>query len=451
MAVISYENVKDVSYDPYEEKYWDAGSLSRELNRSFEICHGCRLCFKYCASFPSLFSAIDGQADGDVTKLEESDRRKVVGECFQCKICYVKCPYTDRDNHAYNLNFPALLQRAVHVRARENGVELRDKILQNAELAGRMSGGILAGVTNRLMKLGVFRALAQAFLGIHRKKIMPEFHPVTFLKAFRKRSNSSAAPEGQKVVLFATCFVNYNNPELGEAAVTVLEKNGCSVECPSQNCCGMPGLNSGDLEWAVKKMKTNVDSLYPHAIEGKKILAINPTCSMTMKKEYVTFLPPGEWREKAAVVSAAVMDVHEFLFELKKMEKFSRDFKSSPGEVALHVPCHLRAQNIGYRSRDIMRLIPGSSIKLVEECSGHNGSWAMKEEYFALSLEAGKRAFDEIKEHKDHKISTDCPLAAIQIQQGTGLKSRPVHPLQILARAYRSPEDGGFEKGAVSE
>ena len=415
------------------------------MARTFDICHGCRMCFKYCPSFPSLFAALDGHADGDVNRLTSEDKEKVVGECYQCKICYVKCPYTDRDGHAYNLDYPALMQRAVHVRVREKGVPLRDKVLQNADLAGKSATGLISKVANYFLKSNFHRAIAEAVIGIHKKKLLPEFHTSSFFSWFRKRKDGLESSE--KVVLFATCFVNYNNPAIGVDAVRVLEKNDIEVKCPSQNCCGMPGLNTGDLDWAVEKMKANVESLYPYARDGYKILAINPTCSLTMKKEYRQFLPP-EWREKAGVVADAVLDFHEYLFERKKEGKFNRDFKSSPGSVALHLPCHLRAQNIGYRSRDIVRTIPGTKIGLVEECCGHNGTWAMKKEYFELSLEAGKRAFEGLSEHKKEKggvVATDCPLAAIQIEQGASLEERPLHPIQIVARAYLPPDQGGFE------
>lgn len=451
MSIISYENTKDVTYDPHSALYWDRDSLDREITRTFEICHGCRMCFKYCTAFPSLFTAIDTSADGDVRKISPEDKKKIIGECYQCKICYVKCPYTDRDNHLYNLNYPALMQRAVHIDAKENGVDLRDKILQNADLAGKMTTGLISGVANKILNTNFHRAIAQAIIGIHKDKLLPAFHKSTFMQRFRKRKKTEMPAPAAKVVLFSTCFVNYNNPDLGEDAVSVLEKNNVQVVCPEQNCCGMPGLNTGDLPWAEKKMKANVESLYPYAKDGFKILAINPTCSLTLKKEYVTFLPPGEWREKAAVVAAASMDLNEFLFELKKEGKFNRAFRSTPGEVSYHVPCHLRAQNIGFRSRDMMRLIPESEIHLVEECCGHNGTWAMKEEYFDLSMIAGKRSFEGMKEHPDSQFTTDCPLAAIQLEQGTGSKFRPVHPMQILAKAYLSPEEGGFESPVKSE
>lgn len=443
---ISYEDTKDTVYDPKNPKYWDRQSLDRELARAFDLCNGCRMCFKYCPSFPTLFTIMDDKQS--VFDLTGDEKKKIIGECYQCKICYVKCPYTDRDGHSFNLDYPALLQRAVHVQTREEGVPLRDKMLQNAELAGKM-GGMISSLANRVMNSNFHRRIMEAILGLHRNKKMPEFHRTPFARWFKMRKKP-AAVSGDRVVLFSTCFVNYNHPELGKDTVEVLEKNGASVEHPEQVCCGMPGLNSGDLNWALSKMEKNVQVLFPYAEQGYRILAINPTCSLTLKKEYVQFLPE-ELRAKAEKVAAAVMDVHEYLFELKKQDRLNRDFASSPGSVAYHAPCHLRAQNIGFRSRDIMRLIPGAQIAVVDECCGHNGNWAMKEEYFEMSLEAGKRAFEGIREHEGAKVATDCPLAAIQIEQGAGLSERPVHPVQILAKAYRTPAAGGFPAAAKKE
>lgn len=449
---ISFENVADVSYDPHEEKYWDEASLRRETDRTFDLCHSCRMCFKFCPSFPDLFNTMDTTADGDVTKFTDADIGRVVDKCYQCKLCYVQCPYTDQDNHQYNLNFPELIQRHTNIKARKQGVPLRDKVLQNADLAGKMNGGLLSSVVNASMKVGFHRRVIQALLGVHKDKLMPEFHRTSFIRWWKKnraqptRAEAAAPPPAgdDKVVLFATCFVTYNNPRLGKETVDVLEHNKIEVVVPEQNCCGMPGLDSGDLDFALGKMKKNLESLYPYAKAGYKILAINPTCSLTLKKEYLVYLDES-YKEKARVVSEAVRDVHEYLFELKKEERLNRDFKSTPGKVGYHVPCHLRAQNIGYRSRDIMKLIPGTKISLVSECCGHDGTWAMKKENFEMSLDAGKRAFEGLKDAKPDKVSTDCPLAALQIEQGAELDERPEHPVQILYKAYREPGQGGFE------
>jgi Fe-S oxidoreductase len=221
---------------------------------------------------------------------------------------------------------------------------------------------------------------------------------------------------------------------VGKAAIRVFEKNGISLGCPKQNCCGMPALEAGDIELARTMARNNVDALLPSVRAGKKIVAINPTCSYTIRKEYPELVGTPEAKE----VAAATHDLCEYLFLLKQEGGFNRDFRSTPGKVACHVPCHLKAQNIGFRSRDMMRLIPGATVKMVEQCCGHDGTWAMKKEFFPLSMLAGKKAFDAMSAEQADVMTTDCPLAAIQFDQALG--TRPMHPIQVLDRAYR--EDG---------
>lgn len=443
--MISYEDTRHAIYDPHEPQYWDEQSLSKELDRNYDICHGCRLCFKFCPTFPTLFDALDSHAEGDVTKLTAQDNEEILNSCFQCKLCYTNCPYTDADNHAFNMDFPSLLQRAAMIRAKKSGVSLRDKLFQDPDLIGKLNSGIIAPLVNFFFKLKLFRIVLEAIIGIHRNKLMPAFHLKTFKQWFKKRAAVDSPKDS--VVLFSTCYVNYNNPEVGKDTVAVLEKNGVQVIHPeAQVCCGQPAINTGDKKLAEKKIKQNIETLLPEVEAGKKIIAINPTCSMTLKKEFTLMMPPGEWRDKAEKIAAATRDLGEYLFELKKEDNLSRDYKSTPGTVAYHVPCHLRLQNIGYRSRDLMKTIPGANVKVTTECCGHDGTWAMKKEYFEPSLKVGKKAFDGLKEANGNCMSSDCPLAALQLKQGTDAKTLPVHPVQVLAKAYKEPQDGGYEK-----
>jgi Fe-S oxidoreductase len=213
--------------------------------------------------------------------------------------------------------------------------------------------------------------------------------------------------------------------------VEVFSKNGVSLDCPKQNCCGMPALEAGDVQLARRMAENNVRSLYPHAAAGRKILAINPTCSYMLRKEYAELVGTPE----AKVVGEATMDLCEYLFQMKQQGQFNSDFRSTPESVAYHVPCHLKAQNIGYRSRDVMRLIPGARVKMVEQCCGHDGTWAMRKEFFPLAMLSGKKAFEEMAETDAKAMATDCPLAALHFDQALG--RRPIHPIQVLARAYR--------------
>ncbi len=276
----------------------------------------------------------------------------------------------------------------------------------------------------------------EKLLGIHRDKLLPDFADETFDRWLEH--NPIPAPPAEpavKVALFPTCFVNYYNPAPGKAAVEVFAKNGCAVKCPKQNCCGMPALDSGDVEFARKEARANVDSMLPLVREGYKIAAINPTCSLMMRQEYPNLLAGDDVKEFAA----AIVDSHELLYHLRRTGKFNTEFQSTPGTVAYHVPCHLKAQDIGLRSRDLMGQIPGVEVTTVDACTAHDGTWAMKKEFFALSMKWGDKAFSGMLEAGARVMATDCPLAAVQIEQATGV--HPMHPIEVLARAYKR---GGF-------
>jgi glycerol-3-phosphate dehydrogenase subunit C len=416
-----------LTYNPNDPKYWDRAGLRTEIERVFEICGGCRLCFNLCSSFPALFEAVEAH-ENDARRLIPSEIDRVIDLCFQCKICYVKCPYTPEDKHEFQLDFPRLMLRANAIRRKERGLGLRGRLLARPELIGRMAGRTpaLANWANRqpLLRFGL-----EQVLGVHRDKLLPDFHGETFEEWFRKQPAPAGDPN--RAVLFYTCSVNYNEPEVGKAAVEVYSKNGIALGAPKQNCCGMPALEQGDVELAKRLAAANVAALLPEVRAGRKVVAIDPTCSYTLRKEYPELAGTPDARE----VAAATRDICEFLFELKQQGAFCRDFKSSPGKIAYHLPCHLKAQNIGYRSRDLMRLIPGAQVKLVENCSGHDGTWAMKKEFFPLAMLTGKKAFDAMAEAEAALLVSDCPLAALQFEQALG--TRPIHPIQVLARAYR--------------
>ena len=415
-----------LTYNPNDTKYWDKDALRGEIERAFDICNGCRLCFNLCTSFPDLFKAVEAHESAREVTAAEVDR--VIDACFQCKICYVKCPYTPDDKHAFQLDFPRLMLRANAQRKKEQGLGLRGRVFARPEMMGRMAGKC-AGLANWANRQPALRLGLEATLGIHRDKLLPEFHGETFEEWFRKQPAPAGDPA--RAVLFYTCSVNYNEPQVGKDTVEVYSKNGISLACPKQNCCGMPAMEQGDLELAKRLAEQNVAALYPFVREGRKVVAIDPTCSYTLRKEYPELVGTVEARE----VAAATRDVCEFLFELKQQGQFCRDFRSSPGKVNYHLPCHLRAQNIGYRSRDLMRLIPGAKITLIEQCSGHDGTWAMKKEFFPLSMLNGKKAFEAMGAPGADTLASDCPLASIQFDQALG--TRPIHPIQVLARAYR--------------
>ncbi len=440
---ISYKPTPGLSYDPSEPAYWRADLLDGEVRRAFEICHGCRMCFKYCDSFPTLFALLDERHDGDVRRITGDEAARVMDACFQCKLCEVQCPYTPRDGHEFQLDFPKLVHRfrAVHQRGKPRS--LRQRILGDPDRAGRMARMSL-GLANAASRSRPLRVLMEKAVGVHRDKLLPDFAPEAF-DAWAAREGFVAAAPGGEAVLFQTCFVQHNDPGIGRDALEVLRANGVDARVvKGLVCCGMPAWEHGDLASLRAQARRDLDLLLPHVEQGAKVLVVNPTCSMMMRKEWPHLLE-GEDRARAGKLAAAVRDVSEFLWSIRDEPRFNLRFRSAPpgGKVAYHAPCHLRAQAIGFKGRDLVRKIPGVTVTAtVMECCGHDGTFAMTVEGFEPSQRIGKKAFDGMAGADAETWVTDCPLAAIQLEQHAGRKA--LHPVQVLARAYR---EDGFGKG----
>lgn len=436
---ISYQPTAGLTYDPSDGLYWDGAALRMEIDRVFEVCNGCRMCFKFCDSFPDLFTFLDGEAAGNTRKLTDAQVDQVMHGCFQCKLCEVQCPYTPRDGHEFQLDFPKLVHRYRAQQAKAHGLTLRDRVLGDPDALGRVGRASL-GLANKMNKVAAHRWLMEKVLGIHRSKDLPDFAPVTF-EAWAERTGKVGGPGEGEAVLFQTCYVQNNEPHIGRDTLEVLEANQIRTVCAKGlECCGMPRWEHGDLEGLRRQARANLDKLTPYAEAGMKIVAINPTCSMMLRREYPELVAP-EDRERAAQVAAAVVDPGELLWSIRKEERFNTDFKSSPGDrVAYHAPCHLRAQAVGFRGRDVLKKIPGVQIGSVLECCGHDGTFAMTTEGFEASIRVGRKAFDEMADQDAQIWVTDCPLAALQFKQHAGVK--PMHPMSVLARAYR---ENGFD------
>ncbi len=444
-----YEPTPGLTYDPADERYWDPGALRGEVLRTFEICHGCRMCFKYCDSFPSLFSFIDDRHDGDVRRVTGVETDLVMDACFQCKLCEVQCPYTVRDSHEFQLDFPKLVHRYKAQRNRAgNGTakqRLRDNLLGDPDRTARLaraSGGLANALNSRS---AIHRRFLEKFVGIHPDKDLPSFARRTFT-AWAARQGLIRKPDEGEVVLFPTCYVEHNEPEVGHDTVAVFERNGVEVSCEKGlECCGMPAWESGDLDTLRRKATANLDRLGPHVEAGKAVVVINPTCSMMLRREYPELVAP-EDRERAWALADRVADPGEFLWSIRDEDRFDDGFASTPGNVAYHAPCHLRAQAVGFKGRDLLRKIPGVTPSTTMECCGHDGTFAMKSEGFEVSVRIGQKAFDGVDAAGAEVWATDCPLAAMQFAQHAG--RRPMHPMSILARAY---EPDGFPTSVIPE
>jgi Fe-S oxidoreductase len=311
---------------------------------------------------------------------------------------------------------------------------LRDRILANPDRTAWFARASL-GLANLMNRFGPNRWLLEKLLGIDRRKWLPRFAGTTF-EAWARRSGRLGRPPGGEVVLFQTCYVQNNAPEIGQDTVAVLEHNRVDVRCAAQlRCCGMPAWEKGDLDAVQTAAAHNLRILSPFVVAGAKVVAINPTCSMMLRREYPELVAPAE-RQAAARVAAATMDPSEFLWSIREEPRFNTNFRSAPeGAIAYHAPCHLRAQAMGYRARDLLRKLPGGKPVVVTECSGHDGTYAMTVEGFAPSRRIGEKAFAGMHAVEASVWATDCPLAALQLAQHAGVAA--LHPMTILARAYR--------------
>ena len=417
-----------MSLDTESKTFWDGSDLEGELKRVFDICNGCRRCYNLCPSFNDMFERLDREeVDGDAEKLNLPDLKSVTDLCYQCKLCFNHCPYTPP--HRWEIDFPRLMLRSRAVQTKRDGQSLQDRFLGQVDAIGRV-GSLFAPLMNWLNRNLLSRWLMEKTVGIHRDRILPNYAAETFRQWFDKRAAYNVAGAGKKVVLFYTCGVNFNEPEVGKACMRVLERNGVEVRCPEQRCCGMPFLDGGDIQATKKNAQANVASLQPLVAQGYDIVVPGPTCSYVLKREYPWLLKS----ENAKAVAAKTFDICEYLMSLHSEGKLDTRFVRGVGKIAYQIPCHLRAQNIGFKSRDLMQLIPGTSVEVIEKCAAIDGTWGLKEQYFDLSLKVAEPLLKAIREGAPDLTVSDCSLAALQIQQGTRMK--PLHPVQALALAY---------------
>jgi glycerol-3-phosphate dehydrogenase subunit C len=433
-------DLSSVAVEWDKPEYWDEKSLDKELRRQYDVCNSCRLCFNLCPGFPKLFESFDkDEVDADPDKLTKDQVWEFVDLCYNCKLCFIKCPYTPP--HKFLIDIPKLVMRARAVEAKRSGVELRDLMLSSPDEIGPVASK-LAPLVNFANNNRANRLLMEKAIGVHREKILPAFHAETFERWFKKnigQATFASAGGDLKVALFHTCVVNYNEPQIGKAAVRALEKNNVEVcDPPGQRCCGMPYLDAGRIEDALGHFQDNVKMLLPYVRQGYDIVALEPTCGMMLKKEYADYLQ-GEERDQALEVSKRVFDLSEYLVRLNNAGRLNKDFKVDLGRVAYHQPCHLKYQAIGAKSIELLRLAGAQVVFIDKGCSGHDGTWAMKKEYFDMSQKVARGLNRGVKESGADIVATDCSLAGLQIRQGTGRAT--LHPIEALAKAYGIEEE----------
>jgi Fe-S oxidoreductase len=421
-----------MNFDIKSAEFWDPEAMRKEMVRVFDVCHGCRVCYTLCPSFVKLFEVTDDAAGifGQVEELSDKQINDVVDLCYQCKICDPICPYTPP--HVLDIDFPRTLVRYQLLRKKKEGSTFADRIFGHTDLVGTLSS-FAAPLVNWANRNKFLRVQLEKHLGVHRDRLLPAFHFQTFARWFRwrmRRPVSSTNGKQEKVVLFYTCTVNYNEPDIGKAAVAVLEKNGVECAVPAQQCCGLPFIDGGLLDNALKKMRANVAVLSQAVRQGYKIVVPSASCSYMLKHDYPSYVET----EDARLVSQNTYDLSEYLVKLHGEGKLDVDFKNKVGKVRYHQPCHLMAQEMGFKAQELLQLLPGAEVNRLQCCSGHDGAWSVKKEYFEESMKVGAPLFNFMKADPEACCTTDCPLSAIQIQQGTGRKA--VHPIIVLAQAY---------------
>ena len=425
--------------------FYDLEKLDEELRRVFDVCHGCRRCFNLCDSFPTLFDLIDESESMELDTVDSKDFKKVVDGCTLCDMCFmVSCPYVPP--HEFNIDFPHLMLR---YRAAERHHGLAKEGLSK-ELAKTDRNGKLAGIAPGLANWAsstenkLTRPVMEKTLQVHREATLPKFHGKTF--ALRAKQSAPEVKEdapahGRKAVLYATCFVNYNNPGIGEATRAVLARNGVETEVVYPTCCGMPQLERGALDKVADNARRVAKEMKPWIEKGYDIVAMVPSCALMLKFEWPLILPDDE---DVAALSRATKDVTEYVVEIAKKEGLADGLKPLDGGVALHMACHARAQNIGAKAAEMLRLLPDADIKVVERCSGHGGSWGIMKQHFETALKVGRPAARQMAQAKKIHLASECPLAGDHLIQGIerlNMDDKPEvkeaqHPIVLFARAY---------------
>ncbi|MDA0979097.1 MAG: heterodisulfide reductase-related iron-sulfur binding cluster, partial [Proteobacteria bacterium] len=393
-------------------------------------------CVSLCDSFPALFDLVDESETMEVDGVAKEDYFKVVDQCYMCDLCYMtKCPYVPP--HEWNVDFPHLMLRAKAQRFRDEGASFRDSVLTSTDTVGKLATIPLVDVTvNALNNNGLFRNALEGTFGVHHEAPVPRYYSKTLRKQF-KNSTLEPKPAGKttgKVALYATCYGNYNNPHLGEDFLKVYEHNGIHIELvPKEACCGMPKLDLGDLDTVNELKEKNIPVLAKLVDEGFDLIAPIPSCVLMYKQELPLLYPDDA---DVLKVQRAFYDPFEYLFLRHREGEFNTEFKHSLGDISYQVACHLRVQNIGLKTRDILNLVPDTEVHAIERCSGHDGTYAVKKETREKSLKIARPVVRQVDQKEPDHFSSDCPMAAVQIANLTDKVDEAEHPMSLLRKAY---------------
>ncbi|MFT5572112.1 MAG: glycerol-3-phosphate dehydrogenase subunit C [Cryomorphaceae bacterium] len=420
--------------------FWDKGNLEAELERVYDICHGCRRCVSLCDAFPTLFDLIDESSTFEVDGVDKADYMKVVDQCYLCDLCYLtKCPYVPP--HEWNVDFPHLMLRAKAQDFREKGTSLRNKVLTSTDAMNKlMKIPVINQTGNALLKNKTFRSVFEKGFGVHKDAPVPEYRRKNIAKLAKNLPVRSitATPIGRttgKLALYATCYGNYNTPDLGLDFLKVFQHNNVDIKLvPKERCCGMPKLELGDLDSVEENMKFNIPILAKLVDEGYDLVAPIPSCVLMYKQELPLMFPDNE---DVIKVQKAFFDPFEYLSVRNKGGALKTDFQHELGDISYQVACHQRVQKIGHKTREVLGLVPGTMVIPIERCSGHDGTYAVKKETYDKAVKIARPVVRKVKEQAAQHFTSDCPMASAHVAKlaGDAVKSNE-HPMTLLRRAY---------------
>jgi len=419
--------------------FYNEEKVFEELERVFDLCHGCRRCVSLCDSFPTLFDLVDESSTMEVDGVDKKDYWKVVDQCYLCDLCYMtKCPYVPP--HPWNLDFPHLMLRAKAVKFKKEGTSFRNNMLSSTDTVGKIAGiPVLNGVVNTVNQIKPVRKVMDKIIGIHADAHLPRFESKPLRSRLADRRNSqaigtpTAATQG-RVALFSTCYGNRNEPHIGEDLVAVFEHNGIPVTiAEKEQCCGMPKLELGDLDAVAAAKDVNIPALVKLVNEGWDIVAPVPSCALMFRQELPLLFPEDEDVRK---VADAIFDPFEYLMLRNKEGQLKTDFKNSLGKVSYHAACHQRVQNFGAKTRDALLLVPDTKVEMIERCSGHDGTYGVKSETFDKAMKIARPVVNKIKQAQPDHYGSDCPIAGHHLANGLQDGSSPEHPMSLLRKAY---------------
>ena len=424
--------------------FYDEAKLDAEMRRVFDICHGCRRCFNLCESFPRLFGLIDAAPNGELNTVDSKGFKPVVDACTLCDMCFMtKCPYVPP--HEFNLDFPHLMLRARAVEAKQGKTKTADRELAKTDRNGRAArffAPLANWATDRANPF--MRRIVEKMAGLDKQALLPKYRATTLEKLSKNNPpavNSQAPAQGRKAVIYATCFANYNEPGIGISARAVLAKNGVETQVVHPHCCGMPLLEQGEISEVAKAAKIVAMALRPFIEQGYDIIALVPSCALMLKSEWPLILPGDP---DITLLSKATYDLSEYIVDIARKEGIAPGMEPvAKAGVALHISCHSRAQNMGQKAREMLKLIPEANLQVIERCSGHGGSWGFKHANFETAMKVGAPVARQAAKSGKAVVTSECPLAGLHIaqgieaQDGTGDQPRLVgHPIEIVAEAY---------------